>query len=91
VSLAVAEGLARIEAAHSVEALRAVETEVVGRRSRLASLQQRLGGLPPDERRSRGRELNEARARLQAALDVRRAEMEREDAASAARRRSAST
>ena len=62
VALAETEGRARIDAAHSVEALRAVEAEVVGRRSRLASLQQGLGSLPPDERRLRGRQLNEARA-----------------------------
>jgi phenylalanyl-tRNA synthetase alpha chain len=71
-----AEGRARIDAAGSVEALRAVETEVVGRRSRLAALQQRLGGLSPDDRRAYGRQLNEARARLQAALERRRAELE---------------
>jgi phenylalanyl-tRNA synthetase alpha chain len=76
VAAAEADGRARIDAAPSVEALRAVESEVVGRRSRLAALQQRLGSLPPEERRSRGRELNEARARLQAALDRRRAELE---------------
>jgi len=77
VALAETEGRARIDAAHSVEALRAVEAEVVGRRSRLASLQQGLGRLPPDERRLRGRQLNEARARLQAGLDLRRVELEK--------------
>jgi phenylalanyl-tRNA synthetase alpha chain len=76
IAAAEAEGRARIGAAPSVEALRAVETEVVGRRSRLAALQQRLGRLAPDERRAHGRQLNEARARLQAALDLRRAELE---------------
>jgi phenylalanyl-tRNA synthetase alpha chain len=79
VAAAEADGRARIDAAPTVEALRAVETDVVGRRSRLAALQQRLGGLPPEERRSRGRQLNEARARLRAALDARRAEMEQEE------------
>jgi phenylalanyl-tRNA synthetase alpha chain len=76
IAAAEAEGRARIGAAPSVEALRAVETEVVGRRSRLAALQQRLGRLAPEERRAQGRQLNEARARLQAALDLRRAELE---------------
>ncbi|HWC40049.1 MAG TPA: hypothetical protein VG476_16050, partial [Acidimicrobiales bacterium] len=76
VAAAEAERRAKLEAAGTVEALRTVEAEVVGRRSRLATLQQGLAGLPPDERRSRGRQLNEARARLQAALDLRRADLE---------------
>ncbi|HEY1633961.1 MAG TPA: phenylalanine--tRNA ligase subunit alpha [Acidimicrobiales bacterium] len=76
VAAAESDGQARIDAAPSVEALLVVESEVVGRRSRLAALQQRLGSLPSEERRSRGRQLNEARGRLQAALDARRAGME---------------
>jgi phenylalanyl-tRNA synthetase alpha chain len=70
------EGRARIDAAPSVDALRVVEAEVVGRRSRLAALQQRLASLPPEERRASGRQLNEVRARLQEALELRRADLE---------------
>ena len=77
VSAAEAEALTRLEAATSLEALRAIETEVVGRRSRLAALQQGLAQLAPEERRDRGRRLNEARRRLQMAIDARRAEMEK--------------
>ena len=77
VAAAEAEGRAKLEAAGTVDAVRAVEAEVVGRRSRLATLQQGLAGLPPEERRSRGRQLNEARGRLQSALDSRRADLER--------------
>jgi hypothetical protein len=50
----------RIAAATTLDELRAVESAVVGRRSPLAELRQRLGSLEPDERRNVGRVLNAA-------------------------------
>jgi phenylalanyl-tRNA synthetase alpha chain len=66
--------LDRVAAAATVEELRAVEAgAVAGKRSALAGFNQRLGALQPDERKEAGRLVNEARARLTAALDQRRA------------------
>src|SRR5438105_240885 len=69
-------GAARIGGAATLEALRAVEAEVLGKRSALADMTQRLRELDGDERRKRGQEINEIRARLQAAADARRTEVE---------------
>jgi phenylalanyl-tRNA synthetase alpha chain len=60
------EGSARLTAAETSEALKAAESEVLGKRSELSRLNQRLGRLPPEERREAGRAINEARQRLQA-------------------------
>jgi phenylalanyl-tRNA synthetase alpha chain len=70
------DSLKRIEGAASLDELRSVEVELLGKRSELARLHTTLGGLPPEERKARGQELNEARTRLQAAVDARRAELE---------------
>ncbi|MFN2503479.1 MAG: phenylalanine--tRNA ligase subunit alpha [Acidimicrobiales bacterium] len=69
-------GLARVGAADSVEALAVVEQEILGRRSAWAAAKQQLGSLPVEERREAGRAVNDARQRLQAALDARRAALE---------------
>ncbi|QGG95201.1 phenylalanine--tRNA ligase subunit alpha [Actinomarinicola tropica] len=71
-----AEGRDRIAAAEDLEAVRAVETELLGKRARLTELKQGLGGLEPDARRDAGRRLNEVRAELQEALAARRGAVE---------------
>jgi phenylalanyl-tRNA synthetase alpha chain len=68
----VSDGLARVRSAATVEDLRQLQTELVGKRSALSGLGRSLGDLDPDARRSRGAELQGARARLEAALDERR-------------------
>jgi phenylalanyl-tRNA synthetase alpha chain len=60
-----AEGRARLESASDLRSFIELEREVVGKRSVLSSLHSRLGGLPPDERREAGAEINSARSRLQ--------------------------
>ncbi|MDQ3680184.1 MAG: phenylalanine--tRNA ligase subunit alpha, partial [Actinomycetota bacterium] len=70
------EAAARLEAAAEPDELRAAESEVLGRRSELSALNQRLGQLPPDERRDKGRLLNEARHRLQSLAGDRRRQLE---------------
>ena len=70
------EGAARLAAAATLEELRVAQAEVLGKRSTLAVLHHRLGGLSPEDRRSAGRLLNEARARLEAAADGRWRELE---------------
>jgi phenylalanyl-tRNA synthetase alpha chain len=72
-------GLARIESAASLDELRAAEAEVLGKKSALAGLNTRLGSLSPDERKAAGQVINEARTRLQAAADERRAGLEVEE------------
>ena len=55
-----ADAGARVSAASTVEELRAVETEVLGRRSALTELKKQLGGLDPEQRKAVGMALNEA-------------------------------
>ncbi len=61
--------------AESTEALAQVETEYLGKRSALTRAHRKLGGLDPDARKEAGQRLNEVRARLEAQLEVRRAEL----------------
>jgi phenylalanyl-tRNA synthetase alpha chain len=75
------DGIERVHTAETLEDLRVAEQDLLGRKSALASFNQRLGTLPVDERKEAGRRVNEARAALQAAVDERRralAEQERE-------------
>jgi phenylalanyl-tRNA synthetase alpha chain len=54
----------RLEAASTVDELRAAEAETLGKRSPLAELNARLGTLAPEERKAQGRLLNATRVRL---------------------------
>jgi len=72
----VASGMARVDAATSLDDLSAAEQEVLGRRSAVMAARQRLGTLPAEERREAGQAVNQARERLQAAVAARRAELE---------------
>ena len=56
--------VARLATATSLDDLRAAEAEVLGKRSPLAALNARLGGLAPDDRKEQGQLLNAARSRL---------------------------
>jgi phenylalanyl-tRNA synthetase alpha chain len=67
------EARVRVNAAATADELRAVEVDVLGRRSALAGLRQRLGALEPDQRRSVGQVLNAAMQALGAAVEERRA------------------
>ena len=66
-------GLDAVAGAGTLDELRAVETEVLGKRGALARSKAGLGALPAEERRDAGRAVNEAVATVQAALDERRA------------------
>jgi phenylalanyl-tRNA synthetase alpha chain len=67
------EARVRINAAATAEELRTVEVEVLGRRSALAGLRQRLGELEQDHRRTVGQVLNGAMQALAAVVEERRA------------------
>ena len=66
-------GLDAVADAATLDELRAVETDVLGKRGALARSKAGLGALPAEERRDAGRAVNEAVAAVQAALDERRA------------------
>jgi len=69
---------ARARAVSTLDDLRVVETEVLGKRSPLAELKKGLGSLEPDERRTAGLAVNEVRRAIEAAVAGRRAELEAE-------------
>ena len=66
-------GLDAIAAAFDLDELKVTQNEVLGKRGALTALNQTLGSLPPEDRKAAGAVINEARARLQAAIDERRA------------------
>lgn len=70
------EARQRIEVARSVDELRVLDRELLGKRSELSAQKARLGALGPDERRQLGKALNQVRASLESALSERRTELE---------------
>ncbi|MGE0880097.1 MAG: phenylalanine--tRNA ligase subunit alpha [Acidimicrobiia bacterium] len=66
------EGLARLETAATLDDLKLLETELLGRRSPLSGFKQGLGSLDGDQRREVGQALNAATKALGAALAARR-------------------
>lgn len=67
------EALAAIGAADSPSACEALRIQYLGKQGRLTVELRGLSGLPPEERRARGAELNQAKNQLEAALADRRA------------------
>jgi phenylalanyl-tRNA synthetase alpha chain len=67
-----AAGAERLRAATSSEELAEAETAVLGKRSALAAARAALAALDPEERRTRGSQLNDARAHLLALAEERR-------------------
>jgi phenylalanyl-tRNA synthetase alpha chain len=66
----------QIAAAATLDELRAVETELLGKRSPLSQVKSRLGALAPDERRELGQAVNRAKATISAAVEQRRGELQ---------------
>jgi phenylalanyl-tRNA synthetase alpha chain len=71
-----ADAIPRIAAAATLDDLRALDAELLGKRSALSQLKGGLGGLSADERKAAGAALNRAREVLEAALDSRRSGLE---------------
>jgi phenylalanyl-tRNA synthetase alpha chain len=67
---------ARVAAAATADELRAVETDVAGKRSPLTALRRQLGSLDPDGRRTVGKVLNAASDAVRTALTERRSVLE---------------
>ncbi|HWG74797.1 MAG TPA: phenylalanine--tRNA ligase subunit alpha [Acidimicrobiales bacterium] len=72
---------ASLAAASTVAELQAAEAGALGKRSPLARLHTRLGGLEADQRRAAGAAINEAKARLATMAERRRRELEAGDRA----------
>jgi phenylalanyl-tRNA synthetase alpha chain len=70
------EAIPRISAASTLDDLRALDQELLGKRSALSAFKSKLGGLDADERRRVGGALNRVRDALDAALSARRVELE---------------
>jgi phenylalanyl-tRNA synthetase alpha chain len=62
-------------AATSLDEIQKVSTAFLGKRSELAEAKKSLGALDADARRAAGQQLNEVRERIEALLEVRRAEL----------------
>jgi phenylalanyl-tRNA synthetase alpha chain len=71
-----ADAAPRIAAAGSLEDLRALDAELLGKKGQLSGLKAGLGALDPDARREVGAAINAARDALDAAVAARRAELE---------------
>jgi phenylalanyl-tRNA synthetase alpha chain len=69
----VVDALAHIEGAGTSGELTALDIELLGKRSALVRRKAELGRLDPEARRGAGRALNDARVRIEAALESRRA------------------
>jgi phenylalanyl-tRNA synthetase alpha chain len=67
---------ARISAAATLEELRALEADLLGKAGELTALKKGLGALDPDERKIAGQAMNEARFSLEALLSDRRTVLE---------------
>src|SRR5215212_10126565 len=72
-----AEGTAAIAAAAGTAALEQARIAHLGRKAELPNLLRGVAQLPPQERGAVGRAANEARRALEAAVEARRAELER--------------
>ena len=70
------DALERIAKLGSLDELRALESELLGKRSPLAGLRQSVGKIGPDERRVVGQAVNAARDALTTALAERRSALE---------------
>jgi phenylalanyl-tRNA synthetase alpha chain len=71
-----ADARERVAKVTALDELRSVEAELLGKRSPLAAVRQRLGGLDPDQRRIVGQALNATREALGRAVAERRTALE---------------
>jgi phenylalanyl-tRNA synthetase alpha chain len=77
-----ADALARVAAAGSLDELRAISQEVLGKRSELVGLRKQLGGLDEATRKEAGQALQATTQAIQAALDDRESGLEGAERAS---------
>jgi len=73
-----AEGVERIAAAADLDALAALDSEYLGKRSRLSGIKAAMRDLEPEQRKALGAGLNRARQALEDAIDGRRLVLEQQ-------------
>ncbi len=73
------EAAERVTAVATLDELRVVETELLGKRSALSAFKRRLGEVPPDDRRSIGQALNESQQAVARAVSDRHRELAAKD------------
>jgi phenylalanyl-tRNA synthetase alpha chain len=76
-----AAAVARVAEVASLDELAAAETDLLGKRSDLATAQKALGALDPDQRREAGQRLQGVRKQIEAVVVERRAALEETDRA----------
>jgi phenylalanyl-tRNA synthetase alpha chain len=69
-------GTAAIDAAASVKALDEVRVAFTGKSGELTAQMKTLGALPPEERKTFGAQVNEVKAKIEAAIEAKKAELE---------------
>src|ERR671924_921625 len=74
-----AEGEAAIAKASGTDALEQARVRFLGRKAELPNMLRGVAQLPPEERGAVGRAANEARRALEAAVEARKAELERSE------------
>ncbi len=67
------------DASHQSAELENAKARYIGKSGRITELLKGLGALPPDEKKSRGAEINQAKARIEAALQTARERLAEED------------
>ncbi len=67
-----------VETAGDIATLDDIRVRALGRKGSITTLMKRLGSLDPESRRDAGRMLNEAKDAVQAAIDTRRKELDRD-------------
>ena len=75
----VAEAGAMVAAATTLEELRAVEADLIGKKGRIPGLNRTLGQMAPEERKAAGAAINEARTTVVAQVEARRADLATEE------------
>ena len=73
-----AEAATAVAAAGDLDALRTVDSELLGKQSVVTEARKTLGGLDEDERKAVGQRLNEVRAEIEALVAARRSALEGE-------------
>ena len=72
------ELLERIDACQAAPALEAVRIEALGKKGSITAQLKQLGGMAPEDRREAGARINEAKQKVTAAIDARRALLEQQ-------------
>ena len=81
VTVAVAEGIARIENASSTEELKAIKTQYAGADSAMTQASKAIGTLPADQKKDAGKLMGKLRADFGRAFGARETELKAEEEA----------